>query len=298
MHSALRYLLSVSALATAGTAQAQESPPADEPEIVVTGKNGLDKQVREFVGALAQGSARGQLARFELEVCPVTVGLSPAHDAAVSERMKRVANEVGMAVGRSGCKPNVLVAVVPDKRAFISALRRKQPSLFDGLSAGQTRQLSRPQEPVAAWQIKQLRSSDGTDLVADSAFDIYIHRSTIGGSLITHSARPHFTAAVVVVELEAGRGLTTTQLADYAAMRSFARTDPSRLPATANSILTAIGAPPGTAVPVTLTHWDLGFLKALYSSEDNANAGMRRAEMRTILAEELTGPEKGKTPAN
>ena len=75
-------------------------------------------------------------------------------------------------------------------------------------------------------------------------------------------SRPHFIAAVVVVELDALGGLTVTQLADYAAMRAFARTDPRRLKGTgAPTILSAIEAPMNSPVPLTLTEWDLAFLQ-------------------------------------
>lgn len=289
MPNLLHTFLIGGALLVAGTATAQEGQSSEGPEIVVTGKHGFDRQVRDFVAALAQGPARGQLSRFELEVCPLTVGLLPAHNVAVSRRMRQVAKGVGMTVGSPKCAPNVLVAVVPDKREFIKGLQRKQPSLFNGMPPIQFRRLAREQEPVAAWQMKGLRSADGVDLLADSSFDIYINRTAGVGSRIVEPARPHFTAAVVVIELEGGRGLTPRQLADYAAMRAFARTDPSRLPASANSILTAVGAPVGASVPLTLTHWDLGFLRALYSSDDKLSAGMRRGEMRRILADELVG---------
>ncbi|HEX8442658.1 MAG TPA: hypothetical protein VF631_03310 [Allosphingosinicella sp.] len=287
MTAFLRACLTGAALALASMAPAQETPSSEPPEIVVTGREGFDRQVRDFVGALTHAPGQGQLARFEQAVCPVAAGLSPSQKEAVEKRIRRVAEGVGMKAGAQGCSPNILVALVPDKRDFIKALMRKQPSLFNNMAPVQVRRLTRAPGPVAAWQLKGLRRADGLELLEDSAFDMYINQAPGLGSRITETARPHFTAAVVVVELDAVQGLTTTQLADYTAMRTFARTDPSRLPKSASSILNAVGAPAGVAVPITLTSWDLGFLRALYTSPDNLKASLRRTDMRRILTKEL-----------
>ena len=95
-------------------------------------------------------------------------------------------------------------------------------------------------------------------------------------------------ASLVVIQLDALRGLTTTQLADYAAMRVFARTQPSRLErSSAPTILNVIDAPMNSEVPLTLTQWDLGFLRALYGSAENHYATQQRHEMRRLLRREL-----------
>ena len=79
-------------------------------------------------------------------------------------------------------------------------------------------------------------------------------------------------ASLVVIQLDALRGLTTTQLADYAAMRVFARTQPSRLQrSTAPTILNIIDTPMNAQVPLTLTQWDLGFLRAGTQRKDDQN---------------------------
>jgi len=93
---------------------------------------------------------------------------------------------------------------------------------------------------------------------------------------------------VVVVDIDALGGLTVTQLADYAAMRAFARTDPERLEkSSVRSILTVLDTPIGGLAPVTLTEWDLAFLKALYGSAANRIAFQQRNEMKHLVAGEL-----------
>ena len=102
------------------------------------------------------------------------------------------------------------------------------------------------------------------------------------------AARRAFQTSIVVVQADALDGLTTTQLADYAAMRAFVRTDPKRLRSSASdTILGVIDAPMGSAVPLTLTPWDLSFLKAFYASGSNSYAEYQRSEMQRLMKREL-----------
>jgi hypothetical protein len=66
-----------------------------------------------------------------------------------------------------------------------------------------------------------------------------------------------FRKSVLVIQSDALAGLTPTQLADYAAMRSLIRTDPKKLRASSpGTILNILDAPMGASVPITLTEWD------------------------------------------
>ena len=43
-------------------------------------------------------------------------------------------------------------------------------------------------------------------------------------------------------------------------------------------------APADKAVPVTLTYWDLGFLKSLYSTDNSYLASYQRGDMEQVLS--------------
>lgn len=287
-----RAWLLAAALGLSGAASAQKP---DEGEIVVTGsEEDLDRQIRDFVGALTPASPRGQLARFERKMCPAVVGLPAAQKAAVAARLRRVAGAVGMEVASASCTPNMLLIVTSDKRAFIEALERKYSYYFGSLSPSQVRRIAREPGPAAAWQI------DGPPLDADGVemgqggeaslpgAEYYVNRTTRPPSRTTAAGRPQFQAAAVVVEQKALDGLTTLQLADYAAMRAFARTRPDRLPDPGPAtILKILEAPMGSEVPLTLTAWDLSFLKGLYASSDNLLAASQRSEIRRQIKEDM-----------
>ena len=293
------------ALLAAAPAVAQEPPRQGEgSEIVVTATD-VEVQIRDFVDALTQAPPRGQLSRFERRVCPAAIGIPAGQKQAVVSRIRRVAEAAGLKVGGPRCVPNVLLMVTSDKRAFLEALRRKHDYYFGDLTPSQVRRLVREPGPATAWQLQgPPRDSDGVEQSQGGEANLpgaeyYVNRSTRLASRVTPAARPHFQAAAVVVEARALEGLTTIQLADYAAMRAFARTDPARLPAGAPAtILKVLEAPMGSEVPVTLTDWDLGFLRALYSSSDNLYAAAQRTEMRRRMAEELEGTDKsGQQPS-
>lgn len=293
------------ALGFATAAAAQEAPNgADQADIVVTGE-ALEERVRDFVRALTKAPPRGQLSRFEWEACPMAIGLSEPQKAVVVSRMRQVAGAAEIPLGGTGCSPNVLVAVTRDKRAFIEALSRSAPRLFADMSRSEKRRVLN--EPHAsAWHgqgppldadgraLEQVRLVD-PESGAITADPVYMNRTTRKGTLISAPSRSHFSMAVVVVEAGALDGLTTTQLADYAAMRAFAKTDPAKLPPSPPpTILTVLDVPMGGAVPITLTEWDLGFLRGLYKSQANLYGAAQRFEIRRRLESSLGEAESRK----
>ncbi|HEY0148178.1 MAG TPA: hypothetical protein VGB70_04170 [Allosphingosinicella sp.] len=279
------------ALALGAPAAAQEKPDQDDQaEIVVTGSRDVETQMRDFVGALTDTQGGELLSRFEREICPTAVGVSPAQKQAVIARMKVIAEAAGIAVGNARCTPNVLLVVTGDKAAFLDALAKKHPYYFGEMSPAEIRRLAREPGPASAWHIAgPKRTADGVELY-ENKDGVAVNRTTRSGSRLTAGSRPQFAAAAVVVEAKALDGLTTTQLADYAAMRAYSRTDPSKIPAAAPTILKVLETPMGEEVPITLTEWDLQFLRSLYTAPKNISAAAQRSQIRKGMKE---GLEKG-----
>ena len=286
MRKILNSLALGAAFALASPAAAQEKAAAESPEIVVTGTRDMDGQVREFVGALTIAPS-GQLSRFERSICPAAVGVSPSHAQALAARIRRIAQAANIAVGKNKCTPNVLLVVTNEKGVFIEALLKKHPEFFGALSAKDVRKLARAPGPAAVWHVEgpQL-DADGEEL-AEGRDGGAINRTTRAGSRMTAPARPQFAAAAVVVEARALEGLTTTQLADYAAVRALARSDPSKLPGTAPTIVKVLETPMGEEVPITLTEWDLALLRSLYQAPPNVSAAAQRSGIRRGVKAQL-----------
>jgi hypothetical protein len=283
-------------LACAAAAQAQNTPetkPESEAEIVVTGNRNIENELQDFVGALTLGASDRQLARFERKICPTAIGLSPAQKQAVAERITQIAKAANIAVGKAKCTPNLLVVVTPDKAVFIEAMYKKFPNYFGDLSGGAVRRMARAPGPAAAWHVEGPKVSADDIEMSDGSDEVYVNRTTRAGSRIVSAVRPQFAAAAVIVETGALRGLTTIQLADYAAMRTLAKADPARLPGTAPTILKVLEIPMGEEVPITLTAWDLSFLRSFYAAPANLSAGAQRATIRQGVKTQLEAGQKG-----
>lgn len=283
----IKFSLGALALLLSGSALAQQlPPPADQQEIVIRANRvrDRDERIRQFVQAVtvAEPNYR-QLSRFELPACPMVVGLGQPQDRMIADRMRQVAAAVGIETGREGCHPNALVIVADDKEATMAWMRRKLPNFFVD-SIGRPILLRKEKGPAQAWHVGGLRDSTGREagivLVGETP------------SMVHPMGRPHFLASVLIVEARALAGLTTTEFADYAAMRAFAQLDPARLKdRNAPTILTILDAPAGAEVPLTLTGWDLAFLRGLYASEENAYAETQRREIQRAMNKDLSRAE-------
>lgn len=296
MRLALLAIAPLAATLLAAPAAAQSDAP-----IVVIGQRDLEQQIDSFVGALTPASPRGQIARFETAVCPGVFGIPEAQRAAVRERIRAVAKGVGIDVAAPDCKPNLVVMITADKTAFLKALGKDHSYMFGDRTPAQVRKILAEPGSAIAWQIQTMVNGDGRAISNEG--DMPINRTSRRPSRITAPARPAFTAAAVVVEGKALEGLSTTQLADYAAMRALARIDPQRIDAaTPSTILRVLDASADSEVPVTLTQWDFAFLKGLYSSPDNLYAPSQRSAIERTMNQEFEradgedAPQRGKSP--
>jgi hypothetical protein len=205
-----------------------------------------------------------------------------------------VAGAAGLGVAPSGCTPNAIVFVTRNKREFIQTLNRRRPQSFETLTPAQITRLAHSPGPAAAWQLEGLVDADGVPLYMDPQLGALRNNGFASASRIRAQTRSAFDAAALVVESRALEGLTTIQLADYAAMRLLAKVDPARLPANApTTILNVLTTPMGSPAPITMTNWDLAFLRGLYGSEPDLQVSGQRSEIGRLVNRELqAGPEE------
>ena len=93
---------------------------------------------------------------------------------------------------------------------------------------------------------------------------------------------------VVLIDREGARDKSLVQLADYATMRSFARTRPAGGDAKLDTILALFD--PDHAPPAELTDFDRAYLRSVYREIANLPAAMKlldvNDELDRVLAEE------------
>lgn len=262
---------------------------AEDPSIIVTGHRNPEQDRKEFVRALTSLQFGGRIARFEQAVCPAALGLPHGQAAALVHRIRTVAQAVGVSIAGEKCHPNVVVIVPDNKQFFLQDLVKRHSEYFGSLSTEQVRTLLRSPGPAASWQLEGPPiSARGTELRFDDATGLYTNTTTEPASRINSGARPQFDGAVVVVERTALDGLTVTQLADYAAMRAFTATDPARLQGTTTpTILKVLEASADSQVPPSLTSWDLGLLRGLYTAPRNLETGSQRSAIRRAMEKEV-----------
>ena len=264
-----------------------EAPPTDD-AIVVTGQKDTRKAVDDFVRSLTTTTSGGQLSRFEHEVCPAVFGIPKPQADAVANRIRLVAKSVGIVVGAQGCTPNVLLLVTSDKKAFLEELRRHRGDDF-GISGRKFKALEEAPGPAAAWQVQgPAMSADGVGLTEDTTQGVVVNRTVAPSSRITVPVHPQFDASIVVVERKALVGVTTTQLADYTAIRALTGADPARLGNSgAPTILHVLEVPIGGEAPITMTKWDYGFLTSYYDARRDLGTGAKRSAIARGMDDQL-----------
>lgn len=292
----LAALLAVPAQAQTQPAPATAAPPAAEgEEVVVTGIRDREQAIKDFVGALTPSAFNGQISRFEtVVVCPAAAGVPPAQKAAIAARLRRVAKAAGIPVAGEKCVPNVIVVVTPDKRGFMEALVKRNGYLFGNRSDSEITKLIRTPGPSTAWQVGGPPvTADGTEVAYYATEGVYVNRTGRSATRAAPPVRPQFGAAMVVVDQKALDGLTVTQLADFVAMRAFANTDPARVADTKlPTILKVLDAPMGSEVPLTLTEWDLAFLRGLYAAPPAVSAPAQRSGIARQVEQALDKPKQ------
>jgi hypothetical protein len=277
------------ALAAVQAAPAPAAPQSSNEPIVVTGERNQEKAVKDFVHALTPTLWNGQISRFEHSVCPAVVGLAPHQRDVVEQRMRVIAKAAGIVVDGPKCGPNVVLIVTADKKTFLEQLQKHHGEYFGDMPTRKIHAMERDPSPAAAWQLRGPPiSGDGRDLEYDTQMGAYVNRTIESPSRLTESARPQFDAAVVVVEVKALAGLTTTQLADYAAIRALTGADPAKLAnAGAPTILHVLEVPMGGETPITMTKWDLAFLKGFYDVRRNLHPNAQRSAISDSMTETM-----------
>ena len=276
---------------TAAPALAQDRPPPQtDTEILVVGERETQesqaKQINEFVGALSTEGWDSPMTRFE-NICPQVIGLSPARNMEIVARIRAVATAAAIKVAEEGCRSNVRVVVIPDKDEMLKLLRSKHPVLFRDYDHRPVR-LVKEDGPVTAWHVRQKLDRNGNTLEPDGNGVTSISFDGASPRMLA-LYRPVAMGAMILMEQKGLIGLTTTQIADYTAMRALTTINPRRLSrSSAPTILRVMSSEIGDETPRSLTQWDLAFLKSAYSVSPYDYASSQRSRVRRAIRKELS----------
>jgi hypothetical protein len=269
--------LALAGMLLAPAAAQDEAPQADD-DIVVTGERPthaeVSRQARDITDIGSDIRDR-PLARIEDRLCPGVLGLKRAGAELMIDRIRWNGERLDMWMADdTACDPNLIIAFVEDGKATIAELVDSQPWLFDTLSIAERRALLAEDGPVRVWTTALDRTRDGMPIARrDNLTDPPVTQMWMAHSKLYLTIRQDITQVVVLFDRAGVRGKSIIQLADYATMRSFARTRPAEGDAALDTILALFD--PEHEPPQALTDFDQAYLRSVYKEIANLPAAMK-----------------------
>lgn len=265
-------------------AQAEQSAEteldAGDSSIVVTGdrerpaQREVSRQAREISDITSDIYDR-PLPRIEDRLCPGVLGLRRDAAELMVDRIRWNAEQLNMWLADdTDCSPNLIIAFVEDGKQQIADLQDRQPWLFQSMTIPERKALLEETGPVRVWTTAQMRTRDGMPIPRRESLDVPpTVQMWMAHSKIYLTIREDITQVVVLFDRDGVRGKSVIQLADYATMRSFARTKPATGDAPLDTILALFD--PDSDGPTGLTEFDQAYLRSVYDSIPNLPAASK-----------------------
>lgn len=246
--------------------------------IVVTGTTSFEERIDDYVSTLSAVESFSPMSRYEEgKYCPRVIGLSQGTNAAIEQRMRTVADAIGVKPAGEDCWTSALVVIAEDRAAMFETFKKEHGRYFRTLSRDPI-DYHGMEDDVLSWSILARIDRNGGVLPRGRNGAATVEVPT--GMTRTQAATREVVAmSVVLVDIDAITGLSTTQVADMALMRTLIDGDPARL-ANPDSILAVTDAVEGESAPASLTQWDFAYLKARYASEPWLLGRSQRAQIR------------------
>lgn len=156
------------AIAAAGAAAAQSVPES----VTVTGTKS-HQVIEKFVESLATPTRiAGKIARWEVGVCPLTVGLKSAFTKYISRRVRDVAAKAGVPVSATAdCKPNIEIVFTTTPQGLLDNVRKdRQVLLGYHDNSGQAERMAKITHPIQAWYATATVDLRGKSVLDSPAF--------------------------------------------------------------------------------------------------------------------------------
>jgi hypothetical protein len=274
-------LLSSPALAQTEPA-GSESAAGEQEDIVVTGRaekperRDVNRQARA-ISDITSAIYDRPLARIEDRLCPGVIGLRQDAAELLVDRIRWNAERLDMWLAKDDgkCSPNLIVAIVDNGKEQLAELQRNRPWLFESLTIPERRALLAEDGPVRVWTTAHTRTRDGMPIPRrEGLMDPPVVQMAMAHSKIYLTIREDITQVVVFLDRDAVRGKTVIQLADYATMRSFARTKPVTEGSAALDTILTLFDDDGSA-PGGLTDFDQAYLRSVYDWIPNLPAATK-----------------------
>lgn len=255
-----------------------------KPEITVEGTRSMQPDAMQSVRAVAK-SIDGNLARYEVAVCPGVAGLPPALANGILDEMRADISTAGVDLAPKGCNPNLTVIVTDSGAELIKELSKSSPVLFEALSGRDMYLLKASPGPAWSWHTIEPRRADGGP-VAKSDVGGSKSYTVMGATMsrLSSTVRQDITAGIVVLEVGALDGLTVRQIAGFAVMRGLSSTRKPQTDRLGYETILSLFENGGSATE--MTDFDRSYLAALYSGGNGFTFDQKTRQIAHKLASE------------
>jgi hypothetical protein len=193
----------------------------------------VEREVNEFVLAVAVRSLHDSLSRWNTPVCPLVAGLPKEQGEFVLARLSQIAREAKAPLAGEHCKANFYIVVTPQPEVLLKKWQARDRRMFDTRNGmGHVRRFLDDPRAVRVWYNVGFASTDGKPITSDSlagalvgtAFGMNLQLASIPTNTVSMATRLSYSAVrslssvIVVVDANHVQELSFGQLADYVGM--------------------------------------------------------------------------------
>jgi len=289
-------------------ASAQDSPPAAASppeeasqvadEVIVRGRRmsevefDLRDYVRTFVEQVTALPPGRGYARWHRDVCVGVHNINATAAQYIADRVSLLAAEVGLEPGKPGCRPDVIIIFTTNGDETASFMVENLPRLFRpaaGLGAmnlglEDLDEFAETDRPVRWWHVStpvDARTGQRAIIMAQDESAPVVN--VAGPSRIHSGVRDDMYYVMIVVDATWLRGTTWQQLGDYLAVVALAQIDLNADLRAFDSILNLFENPLAYS---GLTDWDLSYMRALYSFDQERRPELQSNDLVSRMARE------------
>ncbi len=265
----------------------QDADPTTLEDIIVTATPGEARALR-FIDSVAAPPSGRRLARWERSLCVSVAGLDASYAQFLLDRVTAVGTSVGLAPGRPGCTPHVLIIFTADPDAAAGRLIEEDMDIFRPNRHGATdrgeQALDRfrtTNAPVRWWHVSAPVSTLTGEIAmamdnAEGPAEMIAPNATrLGGN-----TREALQRAVIVVDASQISDVSFGALGEYLGMVALAQIEPDADVSAYPSVLNLFAGSPRQRI----TDWDQDYLQALYGARGNQ---LRYFQQATDIAERM-----------
>jgi hypothetical protein len=257
----------------------------------------VEREVSEFVFAVAVRSLHDSLSRWNTPVCPLVAGLPQAQGEFVVARLSQIAREAKAPLAGEHCTANFYIIMTPQPEALLKKWQARDRRMFDTRNGmGSVKRFLDTPRAVRVWYNVGFASTDGKPITSDllagalvgSTFGLNLLMTGVPtnpvsmGTRLRYSAVRSLSSVIVVVDANRAQDLKFGQLADYVGMVGLAEVNQDAEVGPVPTILQLFRTSPDP--PQALSAWDQAFLASLYGVDQTSVLEQTTMKRRMVSA--------------